>query len=285
MSDLIEKCSAQLWKAEQDKSRIAPLSVDHPNLSENDAYAIAACTFKRRGQLQIGYKLGFTSAAMRAQMNINQPNSGLLAQDMRVPDNSGRIDSENLVHPLIEPEVALLVGRDLRGPYMTPDLLRVYPAIDAAMASLEIVDTRYQSYKFAAVDNIADNSSSARIVLGLPKSLRMIDDLRLCGVLLWSRGEAVDQGIGANALGDPLLAIAWLANFLDRAQLHPRVAAWYSRVVLHASPILRPDKNQKLCCRICATGRGHCRVLEQMKRAPPSSMKKESPGPMSRVIR
>ena len=212
MSHLIDTCSARLWNAEQEKNRIAPLSIEHPNLSENDAYAIAARTFKRRGRRHIGYKLGFTSAAMRAQMNISQPNFGLLADDMLVPENTGRIDSESLVHPLIEPEVALLVGRDLRGPGQTR--ASVYPAIDAAMASLEIVDTRYRSYQFAAVDNVADNSSSARIVLGPPNSFKSITDLRLCGALLWSRGELIDQGIGANALGDPLLAIAWLANFL-----------------------------------------------------------------------
>ena len=212
MSTLIEECSARLWAAERNRQRIQCLSLDHPTLSETDAYAIAACTTHRRGRPPLGYKLGFTSAAMRAQMGIDHPNYGVLTEDMLITEASGCVDTQNLVHPLIEPEVALIVGRDLHGPGCTRG--SVLGAIDAAMGSLEIVDTRYESYQFTAVDNIADNSSSARIVLGPPKSLQKLDDLRLCGVLLWTAGRVIDQGIGGNALGDPLLALAWLANFL-----------------------------------------------------------------------
>lgn len=212
MSSLIDDCSARLWTAECQRSRITPLSVDHPELSEDDAYAIAARTLERRARRRIGFKMGYTSAAMRAQMNINHPNYGILTEDLLIPDGTGRIDSEALVHPLIEPEVTLLVGRDIEGPGQTR--ASVFAAVDAAMASLEVVDTRYESYHFKAVDNISDNSSSARVVLGPPRSMSRIGDLRLCGVLLSSAGEVIDQGIGANALGDPLLSLAWLANFL-----------------------------------------------------------------------
>lgn len=212
MSALIEECSARLWAAERNRERIRCLSADHPTLSETDAYAIAACTTQRRGRPQIGYKLGFTSVAMRTQMSIDHPNYGVLTEDMLVAEAGGCIDAQNLVHPLIEPEVALVVGRDMRGPGCTRG--SAFAAIDAAMGSLEIVDTRYESYQFTAADNIADNSSSARIVLGPPKSPTQLDDLRLCGVLLWMGGRVMDHGIGGNALGDPLLALAWLVNFL-----------------------------------------------------------------------
>lgn len=214
MDNLIDACSAQLWQAECEHRRIAPLTTAHPELSEEDAYAIAARTFQQRGRRQIGFKLGYTSAAMRAQMNISQPNFGVLTEDLLVPEGTGWVDSENLVHPLIEPEIALLVGRDVRGPGQTR--ASIVGAVDAAMASLEVVDTRYESYCFVAVDNIADNSSSARALLGPPRSFRSLDDLRLCGVVLSSQGVVIDQGIGANALGDPLLSLAWLANFLGQ---------------------------------------------------------------------
>lgn len=212
MDDLIEDCSARLWQAECGKQRIPPLSTANPELSEDDAYAIAARTLMRRGRRQIGFKLGYTSAAMRAQMNISQPNYGVLTEDLLVPEGQGRVDSENLVHPLVEPEIALVIGRNIDGSGHTRATIAA--SVDAAMASLEVVDTRYESYRFSAVDNIADNSSSARVVLGPPKSFARLDDLRLCGVELSSQGTAVDHGLGANALGDPLLALAWLANFL-----------------------------------------------------------------------
>lgn len=216
MNDLIDQCSARLWAAECDRTRIEPLSTANPDLSEADAYAVAARTFERRGQRQIGYKLGYTSAAMRAQMNISRPNFGLLTADLLVPEGAGRVDSENLVHPLVEPEITLLLGRDLGGPGHSR--ASVLAALDAVIPSLEVVDTRYQSYSFKAVDNISDNSSSARVVLGPPRLPAAVDDLRLCGVLLSAGGEVLDQGIGANALGDPLLALAWLAGFLDQRE-------------------------------------------------------------------
>jgi len=212
MSELIDESSARLWQAESNRERIAPLSLSLRDLSEDDAYAIAARTFGRRGRKQIGFKLGYTSAAMREQMKISQPNFGVLSDDQLIEEGNGRVDSANLVHPLIEPEIAFLVGRDVQGPDQTR--ATVAGAVEAAMAALEVVDTRYESYNFAAVDNIADNSSGARVLLGPPRSFRQLGDLRLCGVLLNSQGAIIDQGIGANALGDPLLALAWLANFL-----------------------------------------------------------------------
>ena len=212
MKALIEESSLRLWEAERNRTRIQPLSVEHPELVEAEAYAIAEHTLQLRGRRRIGYKLGFTSAAMRAQMNIHHPNFGILTEDMVVPESTGCVDTDALVHPLIEPEIALLLGRDLRGPGQTR--AGVLASVDAVMGSFDVVDTRYRSYQFAAVDNIADNSSAARVVLGSPRSLRGMEDLRLCGVLLWSRGAVLDQGLGANTLGDPLLAIAWLADFL-----------------------------------------------------------------------
>lgn len=161
---LTDACSAQLWRAEWERRRIAPLSSAHPRLSEDDIYAIAARTFQRRDRQKIGFKLGYTSAEMRAQMGINDPNFGVLTKDLLVSERTGRVDSENLFHPLIEPEITLRVGRDVHGPDQTR--VSISYAVDSAIASLEIVHTRYQSYCFSAVDNIADNSSSARVVLG-----------------------------------------------------------------------------------------------------------------------
>lgn len=212
MGNLIEECSTRLWAAEQNRLRIGYLSAAHPSLSETDAYAIAACTTRRRGRRQIGYKLGFTSVAMRAQMSIDHPNFGLLTDDMLITEVTGRVDTQNLVHPLIEPEVALVLGRDMRGPGCTRE--SAISAVDAAMGALEVVDTRYEGYQFTAIDNIADNSSSARVILASSKPLRKLGDLTSCEVQLSRGGKIIDRGIGSNALGDPLLALAWLANFL-----------------------------------------------------------------------
>jgi 2-keto-4-pentenoate hydratase len=181
-------------------------------LSEHQAYAIQAEALRLRGTRPVGFKLGYTSAAMRAQMNIDHPNFGVLMDDFRIEQGAGCVEAASLIHPLVEPEIALLVGRRIEG--AEHDRNSIWRHVDAVLPALEVVDTRYHEYKFGIVDNISDNSSSARFLTGAPRSLAAVEDLRLLGVLLWSQGRQVDQGIGANALGDPLLALAWLANFL-----------------------------------------------------------------------
>jgi 2-keto-4-pentenoate hydratase len=208
----VAQCSASLWQAECTRRTIAPLSQAYPALDESQAYAIQAETLRLRGAPAVGFKLGYTSAAMRTQMNIDHPNYGVLTQDLRIEQGDGSVEAARLIHPLVEPEIALLVGRRIEG--AGHDRNSIWRHVDAVLPALEVVDTRYHEYRFAIVDNISDNSSSARFLTGTPHSLSSLDDLRLLGVLLWSQGRSLDQGIGANALGDPLLALAWLANFL-----------------------------------------------------------------------
>ncbi len=211
-TQMIEDCAESLLIAERTRISISRLSDTIGDLDVAGAYAIQAHKLSLRGSRPVGYKLGYTSAAMRAQMNISHPNYGVLTEDLRVDEDSGCVQIQELIHPLIEPEIALLIGKDIAGDGHTRN--RMYQCVDAVLPALEIVDTRYHDYNFKAVDNISDNSSSARFLTGSPHSLASIKDLRLLGALLWSEGISLDQGIGANALGDPLLALAWLANFL-----------------------------------------------------------------------
>jgi 2-keto-4-pentenoate hydratase len=148
-----------------------------------------------------GFKLGYTSAAMRRQMNVDRPNYGRLYAHTRLP-NGGELDVDRLIHPLVEPEIALLIGADME--------------VEAVMPALEIVDSRYTDYAFTAVDNIADNSSAARYVIGAPRSPRAAGELRNLPAALYADGAPVDEGFGRDALGDPLLAFAWLINRLAR---------------------------------------------------------------------
>jgi 2-keto-4-pentenoate hydratase len=170
-------------------------------VDEREAYAIADAGVSLVAQPIAGFKLGYTSAAMRQQMNVDRPNFGRLYESTRIP-NGGELNLDRLIHPLIEPEIALLIGDDMQ--------------VEAVMPALEIVDTRYVDYSFTAVDNIADNSSAARYVLGTPRSLRALGDLRSVPAKLSENGLPLAEGIGSDALGDPLRALAWLINRLGR---------------------------------------------------------------------
>jgi 2-keto-4-pentenoate hydratase len=207
---LIVALARALSQAERTGNTIDTLSSRYPDLDEADAYAIAKARLRLRRRRPLGYKLGYTSAAMRRQMNIAHPNYGVLTDDLFIAGDTVAFDA--LIHPLVEPEIAIALGRDLAGG--GHDRASVLAAEPVFMAAIEVCDTRYHEYRFKAVDNIADNSSAARYVLGAPAPVTAGCDLRTVCAQLWIDGELVDQGVGANALDDPLLAVAWLANGL-----------------------------------------------------------------------
>lgn len=172
-----------------------------PPLDLAGAYAVqAALTALRtaRGAQRIGFKLGYTSQAMRAQMHIDEPNHGPLLSGMRITD--GRVP-DTLIHPRVEPEVALVLGADLR------------PV--EARAALEVVDSIWRDYRFTLELNTADGSSAAGVVLGPPLPLDALDTLP---VRLTRNGVVVGEGTGAAAMGHPLRALEWLR---ERVALGP----------------------------------------------------------------
>lgn len=202
--------AARLHAAAVDRHAGSPLSDDYPNLTEADAYAIQAELLRLTGGVRTGYKLGFTSAAMREQMGVDHPNSGVLFGHMRIEGST--LPAGELIQPRVEPEIAIQLGRDLRGADVTPQ--QVADAVAAVLPAIEVVDSRYRDYRFKSVDNIADNSSAARYVLGAPCVLANIGDLRRLEVQLDIDGRVVDQGVGAAALDSPLAAVAWLTRHL-----------------------------------------------------------------------
>jgi 2-keto-4-pentenoate hydratase len=205
----LHELSERLLEAERGRSPIAPLTDEWPDLSMEEAYEVQRLGIEARAEEPVGYKLGFTSEAMRNQMGIPSPNHGVLTERMI----SGReVDLSSLIHPRVEPEVAVRTKEDLSGPDASAEEVRravewVYPAI-------EVVDSRFAKYRFLLPDNTADNSSAARFVLGEPVSPDDFPDLRSVAVSLRKDGEEIDSGLGSNAMGDPFAAVAWLVNAL-----------------------------------------------------------------------
>jgi 2-keto-4-pentenoate hydratase len=156
------------------------------------------------GARRIGWKLGYTSAAMREQMKVDKPNFGPLLDTMIVAPGSPV--PATLVQPRVEPEVAVRLGADLRP--------------DALLASLEVVDSVWKDYRFRLEDNTADGSSAAGVVLGplLPDLAGQADPAALpdLPVELIRNGEPVATATAAAAMGNPLAALDWLAQELPR---------------------------------------------------------------------
>lgn len=203
-----------LWTAERDHVPIAPLTDDHPDLTVEDAYAIQTINIERRvgeGRLIRGRKVGLTSAPMQQLLGVDEPDFGVVLDDMFIEDGDA-IPMDTLLQPRVEAEVAFIMGDDLAGPGVTTS--NALAAIAGALPAIEIVDSRVRDWKIKLADTIADNASSGRLVVGGNLTPVAGLDLRLVGVAVSRNGQVVDTGAGAAALGNPARCVAWLANKL-----------------------------------------------------------------------
>ena len=183
------------------------------SFSPDEAYAVQAMVHDeklRRGHRVLGKKIGFTSRAMRMQFNCDEPDYGNLFSDQIFTQGSA-IEISRFITPKVEGEIAFLLQTDLAGPHVTSaDVLRATYGI---MACLEFVDSRWD-FAINVLDSIADNAGCGGFALG--SKLVKLDglDLRYIAMFVEKNGELISSGAGVEVLGDPLKAIAWLANRL-----------------------------------------------------------------------
>ncbi len=180
-------------------------------------YAVQARGLELRladGEVLVGGKLGFTSEAMRRAMGVDSPNYGWLTDAMMVAGEE--VDLDGLIHPKVEPEIAFILARPLAGPDVTA--ADVLGATGAVAPCLEVVDSRYVGFRFQAADNIADDSSAGRVLLGDPVPLASLADvdLRLLGCVVSVDGAMAHTAAGAAAHGDPAEAVAWMVRACER---------------------------------------------------------------------
>jgi 2-oxopent-4-enoate hydratase len=204
----------ELWEADRTASPVAPLTDRYPDLVLDDAYAIQTINIERRtssGERVIGRKVGLTSRPMQEMLGVDEPDFGVLTDQMIVED-ADLIALDSLVQPRVEAELAFVMERDLAGPGVSTGT--ALAAIAGALPSVEVVDSRVADWKIKLVDTVADNASSGLVVLG--GRMRKVEDLdlRLLGVVVSRNGRLIDTGAGAAALGNPARCVAWLANKL-----------------------------------------------------------------------
>ncbi|MEZ5092020.1 2-keto-4-pentenoate hydratase [Nocardioides sp.] len=161
------------------------------------------------GATVVGRKIGLTSKAVQAQIGVDQPDFGVLFDDMGYAETE-TVPMSRLLQPKAEAEVAFVLKDDLVDGDL--DVAQVAAAVDYAVASLEIVDSRVAGWNIRFGDTVADNASSGLYVLGSER--RSLDDFAPVDVeMTMSRNEEqVSTGNGAACLGDPLNALSWLAR-------------------------------------------------------------------------
>jgi 2-oxo-3-hexenedioate decarboxylase len=157
----IELLSGLLDAAARAGVTLSPFAERH-QLDLSAGYEVQRAVVARRlarGERVVGLKMGYISAVMSGEMD--RPNCGWLTGAMELPD--GVLDRSRFIHPRVEPEVAIRLGRDLPGPVERQALAA---AVDAVAPALEVVDSRLHAYQYSVPDNTADNSSAAGFVVG-----------------------------------------------------------------------------------------------------------------------
>ncbi|MDO6595026.1 MULTISPECIES: 2-oxo-3-hexenedioate decarboxylase [Neptuniibacter] len=210
----IEQLAEHCENAELKAYEITKITDDFPDMTYEDAFDIQWEMRRRkeaRGTKIVGMKMGLTSWAKMAQMGVEHPCYGFLADYFSVPDG-GEIKIDELIHPKIEAELAFVTKAPLKGPGVhIADVLR---ATDFVMPAVEVIDSRYKDFKFDLKSVIADNSSSSRFVAGGTMAKAEDLDLKNIGVVMEINGEVVQVGAGAAVLGHPASSVAMLANML-----------------------------------------------------------------------
>ncbi|HYW91179.1 MAG TPA: 2-oxo-3-hexenedioate decarboxylase [Gammaproteobacteria bacterium] len=210
----VEALAEHLESAELGARAVPKITDEHPEMTFRDAYDVQYAIRRRkeeRGTRIVGLKMGLTSRAKMKQMGVETPIYGFLADYFQQGEN-GEIDTDGLIHPKVEAEIAFVTRAPLRGPGCHGG--NVLAATDFLLPAVEIIDSRYENFRFDLVSVVADNASSSRYVTGSGMLDARATDLRTLGVLLEKNGEIVETGAGAAVLGHPASSVALLANML-----------------------------------------------------------------------
>ncbi len=219
---IVDQIANKLNNAQESQVQIRQISLDHPDITIEDAYAIQRTWMNMKyaqGRVQIGQKIGLTSKVMQRSVGISEPDYGVLLDDMLFHDGAV-IPTERFIEPRIEIELAFILAKPLSGPSCT--LFDVLNAADFVTPAIEILDSRVQrndpetNRPRKIMDTISDNAADAGIVLGGRPVRPLSVDLRRVGAICYLNGQIEETGMAAAVLNHPGNGVAWLAN-----KLHP----------------------------------------------------------------
>ena len=214
----VRDAAKRLDESERARMQIRQLSIQHPSMTIADAYAVQKAWVELKtgaGRVVKGHKIGLTSKAMQYSSNINEPDYGVLLDDMFFADGSS-ISSDRFIVPRLEVELAFVLGKPLQGPNCT--IFDVLGATEYVTPAVEIIDARIQQVDpetkatRKVFDTISDNAAGAGLVCG-GRPFRPLDaDLRWIAAVCYRNGVIEESGVAAAVLNHPANGVAWLAN-------------------------------------------------------------------------
>lgn len=238
---LVQRLADELAAAAEQARPVEPLTARVADLDLVGAYAVQRALVQRwtgGGQQVVGHKVGLTSVAMQEQLGVDQPDSGVLLDGMVLSDGAV-LDVDRLIAPRVEAEVAFVLGADVPAGATREQFLA---AVESVAVALEVVDSRIVDWRIAVQDTVADNASCAFVVVGWPVPVADVGDLRTIGLVLRRNGEVEATGAGAAVLGDPVLALTWLADRLAEQGERLRAGQVVLPGAVHASvPLVAGD--------------------------------------------
>jgi len=217
---IIEELAARLHAAERDRIQIGQFSLEYPEMTLDDGYAVSRAWVRQKlasGRKVIGHKIGLTSRAMQRSSNVTEPDFGTLLDDMLFPAGQD-IPVARFIEPRVEVELAFILKAPLSGPDCT--IYDVLNATDYVTPAIEIIDARIERIDKASgvtrkvFDTISDNAANAGIVVGGRPVKPDAVDLRWVSALLFRNGVIEESGVAAAVLNHPANGVAWLANRL-----------------------------------------------------------------------
>ena len=222
MSDAVGTISAQeiadtLVAAERERKGIAQFSDEHPDIPVETAFAAQKLFVRSKldaGESFVGWKLGLTSRNKQQAMGLAAPLYGRVTSGMLLTHGEP-VHLDRYIHPRVESEIAFLLGRDLTGP---TTIASVLAATEVVFGAVDVLDSRYESFKFTLSDVVADNASAAGFYLGpVARRPAELPDLSLLGAVVRVDGAVAATAAGAAVMGHPAASVAYLANELAAA--------------------------------------------------------------------
>lgn len=216
--DKINQLGDELYNALRSQTTLTPFTDRGLGIEIDDSYYISLRMVSRRveedGEKIVGKKIGVTSKAVQDMLGVFQPDFGFLTDAMEYPNGADISIADNLIAPRAEAEIGFRLKADLVGPGVTEQ--DVLDATECIIPCFEIVDSRIQDWKIKIQDTVADNASCGVFVLGPdvidPRGL----DLPNMKITVKKNGKFLSEGLGSAVQGNPLTAVAWLANTLGQ---------------------------------------------------------------------
>jgi 2-keto-4-pentenoate hydratase len=210
----VRAAAAALLSAYEHGTPSEPITELWPALTLGDAYRVQLLQvehWRRQGRTVRGLKVGLTSAAMQRMLGVSEPDFGHVLDHMLIGEHE-TVQVGRFLQPRIEPEVAFVLGRSLKGPGVTAADVLVATAF--VVPCLEIIDSRISEWRIGLIDTVADNASSGGVVLGARAVAPAAIDLSRLGCNLWVNGAIAQTGASGAVMGNPVHAVVWLANTL-----------------------------------------------------------------------